>query len=63
MIKHFKLLAPLVDALNTPIAAPLNPAGRCFSGCIEETRDTPALRSRILVVWTAPIQGKPEQRA
>ncbi len=32
VIKHFKLLAPLVDALNTPIAATLNPRRKVLFG-------------------------------
>jgi hypothetical protein len=32
LIKHFKLLAPLVDALNTPIARRLRRRRRCCSG-------------------------------
>ena len=32
VIKHFKLLAPLVDALNTPIAASLGPTKKVLFG-------------------------------
>jgi uncharacterized protein (TIGR02453 family) len=32
IIKHFKLLAPLVDALNTPIAASLSPKRKVLFG-------------------------------
>jgi uncharacterized protein (DUF2461 family) len=32
LIKHFKLLAPLVDALNTPIAASLAPKKKVLFG-------------------------------
>lgn len=32
LIKHFKLLAPMVDALNTPIAASLTPKKRVLFG-------------------------------
>jgi uncharacterized protein (TIGR02453 family) len=32
LVKHFKLLAPLVDALNTPIAASLAPKKRVLFG-------------------------------
>ena len=32
LVKHFKLLAPMVDALNTPIAAAPRPSEKCFSG-------------------------------
>jgi len=32
VIKHFKLLAPLVDALNTPIAASLGPKRKVLFG-------------------------------
>ncbi len=32
LIKHFKLLAPMVDALNTPIAASLAPKKKVFFG-------------------------------
>jgi hypothetical protein len=32
LIKHFKLLAPVVDALNTPIAATLAPRKKVLFG-------------------------------
>ena len=32
LIKHFKLLAPMVDALNTPIAATLAPKKKVLFG-------------------------------
>jgi hypothetical protein len=32
LVKHFKLLAPMVDALNTPIAASLQPKKRVMFG-------------------------------
>ena len=32
LIKHFKLLAPMVDALNTPIAATLVPRKKVLFG-------------------------------
>jgi uncharacterized protein (DUF2461 family) len=32
LAKHFKLLAPMVDALNTPIAASLTPKKRVMFG-------------------------------
>jgi uncharacterized protein (TIGR02453 family) len=32
LVKHFKLLAPMVDALNTPIAASLAPKKRVMFG-------------------------------
>ena len=32
LVKHFKLLAPMVDALNTPIAAPLAPKRKVLFG-------------------------------
>jgi uncharacterized protein (DUF2461 family) len=32
LIKHFKLLAPMVDALNTPIAASLAPKKKVLFG-------------------------------
>jgi len=32
LIKHFKLLAPLVDALNTPIAASIAPKKKVLFG-------------------------------
>ncbi len=32
LIKHFKLLAPIVDALNTPIAASLVPKKKVLFG-------------------------------
>jgi hypothetical protein len=31
-VKHFKLLTPMVDALNTPIAASLQPKKRVMFG-------------------------------
>jgi hypothetical protein len=32
LVKHFKLLAPMVDALNEPIAASLGPKKRVMFG-------------------------------
>jgi hypothetical protein len=32
VIKHFKLLAPMVDALNTPIAASIMPRKKVLFG-------------------------------
>jgi hypothetical protein len=32
LIRHFKLLAPMVDALNTPIAASLAPKKKVLFG-------------------------------
>ena len=32
VIRHFKLLAPMVDALNTPIAASLRPKRKVLFG-------------------------------